>query len=220
MSLENSLASESADRRSNSFHVFFSDHLGSILAVTLVAWTLFAGLGASRLWDRDEPRNARCTEEMLARNDWVVPMFNDQLRTHKPILLYWSQMLTYSLLGVSSFSARLPSALSALGTVFALYAFVKHHRGRQQALWSAAALASSLMFVVAARAATPDALLICFSALAIIALVRSQLSTTGLRSSKDVRWLIVGYASMGMAALAKGPSASPCLRSSPERGCG
>ena len=42
---------------------------------------LFTNLGGPRLWDRDEPRNAGCAVEMLARGDWVVPWFNDELRT-------------------------------------------------------------------------------------------------------------------------------------------
>ncbi len=215
MSLENSLASESADRRSNSFQVFFRDHLGSILAIALVAWTLFAGLGASRLWDRDEPRNARCTEEMLARNDWVVPMFNDQLRTHKPILLYWSQMLTIACWGSRLFRLDFPLPIRTRNRLCIVCVCETPSRTATSALERC----STRIKPDVCRGGTsgnPDALLICFSALAIIALVRSQLSTTGLRSSKDVRWLIVGYASMGMAALAKGPSASPCLRSSPE----
>ncbi len=60
--------------------------------MTLVAICLlcfFLRLGDSKLWDRDEPRNARCAAEMLERGDWVVPTFNDELRTHKPILTYW-----------------------------------------------------------------------------------------------------------------------------------
>ena len=64
--------------------------------VTAIASLLFySSLGASHLWDRDEPRNAGCAAEMMAANDWVVPVFNSELRTHKPILLYWFMMTAY-----------------------------------------------------------------------------------------------------------------------------
>ena len=54
-------------------------------------------LGDAPLWDRDEPRNAGCAAEMMQANDWVVPIFNAKLRTHKPVLLYWLMMTSYSL---------------------------------------------------------------------------------------------------------------------------
>ena len=62
-------------------------HGATIVAVAVVV--LFTHLGGARLWDRDEPRNAGCAVEMLARADWVTPVFDGELRTHKPILLYW-----------------------------------------------------------------------------------------------------------------------------------
>ena len=65
-------------------------HLAIILVVAVVV--LFTNLGGPRLWDRDEPRNAGCTAEMLARGDLITPVFDDELRTHKPILLYWFMM--------------------------------------------------------------------------------------------------------------------------------
>ena len=61
--------------------------LAIVAAVSVVL--LFTNLGRARLWDRDEPRNAGCAAEMMQRSDWVVPWFNDELRSHKPVLLYW-----------------------------------------------------------------------------------------------------------------------------------
>ena len=53
-------------------------HFAVILAVSSLV--LFTNLGGSRLWDRDEPRNAGCAAEMIERGDWVVPFFNAELR--------------------------------------------------------------------------------------------------------------------------------------------
>ncbi len=90
------------------------------ILMALSSLILFSFLGSARLWDRDEPRNARASQEMLARGDWIVPTFNNELRAHKPILLYWLQMSAYQLFGQSEFTARLPSAISGLIAVLAM----------------------------------------------------------------------------------------------------
>jgi 4-amino-4-deoxy-L-arabinose transferase-like glycosyltransferase len=81
------------------------------LVTAVAAFVMLTNLGGPRLWDRDEPRNAGCAREMLTRNDWVVPTFDGELRTHKPVLLYWCIMTSYLSLGVNEFAARLPSDL-------------------------------------------------------------------------------------------------------------
>src|SRR5256885_17269994 len=87
------------------------------LVAAIAAFVMLTTRGGARLWDRDEPRNAGCAREMLARHDWVVLVFNGELRTHKPVLLYWCIMASYLALGVSEVAARLPSALCAIGSV-------------------------------------------------------------------------------------------------------
>lgn len=175
----------------------------------------FSDLGAAQLWDRDEPRNARASHEMLARGDWIVPTFNDELRDHKPILLYWGQMAAYLALGESEFSARVPSALAALLSILSVAILASRLSGRKKGIgadgfWAAAALATCLLFVMAGRAATPDALLIAFSTLGISALVIATLEPHSPYSSGRVgraRWIpaMFGYTMLSLAALAKGP---------------
>ncbi len=175
----------------------------------------FVELGSARLWDRDEPRNARASHEMLARGDWIVPTFNGRLRDHKPILLYWGQMLSYLALGESEFSARLPSALCALLTIAAVAVLASRLSGKPRGIspegfWGAGCMATCGLFVMAGRAATPDACLIAFSTLGIAALVISSLAPSPPYSSGQVgkaRWILAmfGYTMLGLAALAKGP---------------
>jgi 4-amino-4-deoxy-L-arabinose transferase-like glycosyltransferase len=146
------------------------------MLLTVAAIAFLTNLGGPRLWDRDEPRNAGCAREMLVAGDWVVPVFNDELRTHKPILLYWLMMLSYTLFGITEFAARFPSALLGVGTVLLTW-FIGCRLFRPSAgLWAGIALATALMFGVASRAATPDAPLIFFSTLAIAVYVAG---TTG-----------------------------------------
>ena len=181
-------------------------------AAAAVLCTLWLGLGSARLWDRDEPRNARCAVEMLERGDWAVPTFNGELRTHKPILLYWMQMTAYSAFGVSEFSARLPSALCGSATVLAVWWLTRRVAGELYAAWAAVCLCSCAMFAVASRAATPDAPLIACASWGIVLLAADRLSRSNSQNDGPQMYAPVrrwyrfgGYAALGLAVLAKGP---------------
>ena len=70
-------------------------------------WLALAGLllflpgnNLAPLIDRDEPRFAQATREMIQRHEWVVPYFNDQYRFDKPILIYWMMRASYAAFGV------------------------------------------------------------------------------------------------------------------------
>lgn len=201
--------------------------LAPLLVLALACCTLLLGLGWPRLWDRDEPRNAGCTVEMLERADWVVPMFNSELRTHKPILLYWLQMVAYQVTGANEWGARLPSSLLMMGTIFCAMLLatrllsnrflqgkkeqnpqsalaINWYQWNSPAMWTGMILATSLMIIVAGRAATPDSPLIFCSTLAITSLV------FGLTCHPREKWqsclyFILGYTALGLGVLAKGP---------------
>ena len=183
-----------------------------LLLFVVSATVLFLNLGGPRLWDRDEPRNAGCAAEMLQRGDWVTPMFNDELRDHKPVLLYWFMMASYSLFGVNEFAARLPSALLAVGTIFMVFCMGRRMFSPAAGFWAAMTLASTMMFGVAGRAATPDSVLIFFTTLATTIFVLNAFPKTDQDPSEGqveypTRWLVVAamYLVMGIAMLAKGP---------------
>jgi len=184
----------------------------------------FLNLGVPQLWDEDEPKNAACAREMLERNDWVVPMFNYELRTAKPVLVYWFMMSAYELFGVSEFGARFWSAVMGIGTCLLTYGIGRRLFGPTTGLWAALMLAAALMFGVASRAATPDAPLIFFSTLALAIFVwglppaalnsslrqstqETAAPTDHLRQFIPQTWSTYFwmYATMGVAVLAKGP---------------
>jgi 4-amino-4-deoxy-L-arabinose transferase-like glycosyltransferase len=97
---------------------------------------------------------------MLSRRDWVVPTFNGELRGHKPALLYWLIMSAYWMFGKTEFAARFWSAMLSVGSCVLTADLIRRHTAGWAPLLSGAMLATSLMFGVAARAATPDAALI------------------------------------------------------------
>ena len=154
---------------------------------------------------------------MLQREGWVTPYFNGELRTHKPVLLYWLMMAAYWAFGVNEFGARFWSAALAVGTVVTTYHIGRRLFNAQVGLWAGLILASSLMFDVGARAATPDSVLIFLVTLSLLVYVYGtfgQRETDGDQFDKHgkgnffpCQWMVVAtmYAVMGLAILAKGP---------------
>ncbi|MCO6454039.1 MAG: glycosyltransferase family 39 protein [Pirellulaceae bacterium] len=198
-----------------------------LLLVAISGTVLLVNLGGARLWDRDEPRNAGCAAEMLLRGDWVTPVFNSELRIHKPVLLYWFMMSAYSVFGVNEFAARFWSAILGIGTVLLTYTIGRRLFNGQVGLWAGIVLSTALMFDVAGRAATPDSVFIFFTTLATAIYVwgtfRPRAGDASGSASDGVsvlaaepqvagqyfpaRWSVAAlmYGVMGIAILAKGP---------------
>ncbi len=193
-------------------------HIGLLIGIGLLA--LMVHLDGSRLWDRDETRNAGCAAEMMAHSDWVVPTFNGKLRDAKPVLLYWLVMISYTLFGVNEFAARFPSALLSLGTILATYVIGRRLFGPQVGLLAGVILATSVMFEVSGHATTPDASLIFCSTVGlmiyVLATFKPRNVAFGERTAPEPRvegqyfptsWPAVAlmYAVLGVGILAKGP---------------
>lgn len=139
-----------------------------LLAAGLV---FFVNLGRPTLFDEDEPKNAECGREMLVRGDWIVPTFNEDLRTDKPILVYWLMLVSYKLLGVTELAARLWSAILAVGTSLLTYHLGRKLFSAEVGLLGGLILCTSLMFAAVGRAVTPDSVLIFCTTLAFTAYV-------------------------------------------------
>ncbi|HUB68147.1 MAG TPA: glycosyltransferase family 39 protein [Candidatus Methylacidiphilales bacterium] len=117
------------------------------------------------LLDRDEPRFAEASREMLQSGNYIVPAFNHEPRYAKPPLIYWCQTLCYGLFGENEFAARFPSLLATAGT--ALLLFMWGFRLGDCRIGIIAALAYSFCFqtMQQGRVATADAALIFFMTL-------------------------------------------------------
>src|SRR5438105_7927492 len=90
-----------------------------IIVIIAAAALYLVGNSAVGLWDRDEPRYAQTSKQLLQSNppDWVVPHLLDNVRTAKPIFIYWCQAASMRLLGINDWAARLPSALAMTGVL-------------------------------------------------------------------------------------------------------
>ena len=99
---------------------FSKDGLVWLILAGLALVVYFYGLTIP-LVGPDEPRYAQVAREMYERGDWVTPTLGGFTWFEKPALLYWLEILSYKLFGVSEFSARFGSALFGLGTVASLW---------------------------------------------------------------------------------------------------
>src|SRR5580698_8409560 len=136
----------------------------AILLAAMAALTL-PNLGVQSLWDIDEGVNAEAAREMMEAGTWISPLFNFELRTAKPALLYWLQMASYSVFGVNEFAARMPSVLAGMATVLLVYELARRMFGAATGLLAGIVLASALEFCMLSHAATPDGTLLTFTVL-------------------------------------------------------
>ena len=117
------------------------------------------------LLDRDEPRFAEASREMIQRGDYVVPMFNNNPRYAKPPLIYWCQTVAYRVFGENAFAARLPSLLATAATALLLVTWGMRLGSAQVGVGAGLLYAFCFQAVQQGRVATADALLIFFMTL-------------------------------------------------------
>jgi 4-amino-4-deoxy-L-arabinose transferase-like glycosyltransferase len=117
------------------------------------------------LMDRDEPRFAEASREMLQSGDIIVPTFNHVPRYNKPPLIYWCQAISFAVFGENAFAARLPSVLATAGTVFLLFAWGMQLGSGCLGMIAGCCYAFNLQVFQQGRVATADALLIFFMTL-------------------------------------------------------
>ena len=167
---------------------------GAVLACYLLA------AGSSTLWDRDEPRFATATVEMVRSGQYLFPTFNGALRAHKPILIYWLMSLPVRWLGPIDLACRsfAPLASVAAGLLTAAIG-VRFCGAAAAGPLAMAALAATPLMMVSGTAATTDAVLLAFITAAMWSLAVSW------RSGLSTRWTAILGLSLGAALLTKGP---------------
>jgi 4-amino-4-deoxy-L-arabinose transferase-like glycosyltransferase len=173
-----------------------------VALLVFCGWALFFNLGGAALFEPDEGRNAEIAREILLLKDWVTPHYDFIPRLDKPISYYWLIALSYKIFGVSEWSARLPSALAALGCLAVVYGFTRLLFGPWAALWSVLVLLSSVEFIVISRIVILDMVFTFFLTCALCCF-----ATAARERERDKRKLLflLMYAACGAATLVKGP---------------
>ena len=174
----------------------------AIAALAVLCWfVLFHNLGGPALVDPDEGRNAEVAREILVLDDWITPHYNFIPYLDKPMFFYWLMAGADKLFGVSEFSARLPSALAALGCLLLIYDLGRRFAGHWSGLWSALVLATSPAFMSFSRAVIFDMPLAFFITLTFWAFARGEMAD-GRRREK---FFFIMYIAAADAVLTKGP---------------
>ena len=192
-----------------------------LLFIAISAFYLW-GLGAFPFVGPDEPRYAQVAREMFERRDFITPTLGGIPWFEKPPLLYWIMILSYRVLGVTEYAARLGPALCGLITAFFVYWTGRAVEDRFEtsmnvepgatARWSALVFLSSLGTIGFSRAASFDIVLTMTVAGAFAFflnyLVRTNIDGAGFSKGpprhRDTGLLVGFYLFVGLSALAKG----------------
>jgi 4-amino-4-deoxy-L-arabinose transferase-like glycosyltransferase len=169
-----------------------------LIALLVTGMYLFISTRTT-LWDRDEPRFARATVEMVESDNYLLATFNGQLRADKPILLYWLMSLPVRVLGPTEFACRFWGAVGTAITCLLTFYIGKQLFGAKEGLWAMAILASTLMVLIVGTTATSDAVTLPFIVAAMAIFVRTMKS--GMRTHHIILMGVV----LGFGMLAKGP---------------
>lgn len=160
----------------------------------------FSFIGLYPIYILDEAKNSEAAREMFASGNWIVPFFNDSLRTDKPPLHYYFMMLGYKLFGVNAFGARFFSGIFGALTFLVTYYHVKLFRSFREAVVVFTVLCSSLFFVQEFHLAVPDPYLIFFISTTLFCFYNFYISG-------DKKLLFFMYGCIGLGVLSKGPIA-------------
>ncbi|MCB9202060.1 MAG: glycosyltransferase family 39 protein [Flavobacteriales bacterium] len=179
---------------------FFENRGLSVLILFIVSFLCFSsGINLTDIYFLDEAKNAVAGREMLGRSSLFVPTFNGVLRGDKPPFHYFMMMISYSVFGVSPFSARIFSAVFGMMTVLCLYLFSRKYIGNKYAFFSSLLLISSLHFTIQMHWSVPDPYFVFFTTL-------SGLSFIHFYTENKRIWWWMFYISLGISVLCKGPA--------------
>ncbi|MGH9870971.1 MAG: ArnT family glycosyltransferase [Pyrinomonadaceae bacterium] len=186
---------------------------GTVLLFLAIVAFYFYGLGQLPLVGPDEPRYAQVAREMFLRHDLITPTLGGHTWFEKPALLYWMMILSFKLFGVTEWSARLPSAISGVLTVAAVFVVGRRlesdkdqaNKLQGYAFWNTIAAATMIGIVVFSQAASFDIVLTMTTTWAFAIYFLHDLNSYSDGDRKSRSWLLAGfYVFIGLSLLAKG----------------
>ncbi|MBB4041709.1 4-amino-4-deoxy-L-arabinose transferase-like glycosyltransferase [Microvirga flocculans] len=204
-----------------SFRHFSIDRLTSVversharICAVLVLLSLVCflpGFTTLQPMDRDEPRYAQASKQMLETGDFVDIRFQDEARHKKPVGIYWMQSASVAMgqaFGVPEARTtialyRIPSLFGAIAAVLLTYWAALAFFGRRGAFLTAALMATCVILMVEARLAKTDAMLTACSVAVMGGLARAYLSRGA--GTLPRRALLIFWTGFALGILIKGP---------------
>jgi 4-amino-4-deoxy-L-arabinose transferase-like glycosyltransferase len=168
------------------------------IALLVLCVYLFAA-SRTTLWDRDEPWYGRPAVEMIESGNYLVPTFNGQMWSDKPILYYWFVAASIRVLGPTEIACRFWSALGTAVTCLLTFAAGKRLLNARAGLWAMLILATSLMVLGTGTMALIEGVLLPLMTATMLVFIYSITSRP--------RWwhAVVMGGTIGLGMLAKGP---------------
>jgi 4-amino-4-deoxy-L-arabinose transferase-like glycosyltransferase len=151
--------------------------------------------------DRDEPRYAQATKQMIETGDYVDIRFIDEEANDKPVGIYWLQaaaVKTAEALGLHDarhriWVYRLVSLFGAVGAVLGTFWCALAFVDRRWAALAALMMAGSTLLGVEARLAKTDAMLLLTVVVAMGALARIYLATRSVEARRPGLGLVATF---------------------------
>ncbi len=191
-------------------------HLRACILLLLLALAFFIpGFASLQPMDRDEPRFAQASKQMLESGDYIDIRFQADSRYKKPVGIYWLQSASVAFaekLGAKDANRiiayyRIPSLLGAIAAVLLTYWTALAFLPRRGAMLSAALTSACILIGVEARLAKTDAVL-----LATVMLVMGMLARVWFHAIKpqgeariSTLSIVIFWIVIGISILIKGP---------------
>jgi hypothetical protein len=172
---------------------------GAWIVLGLIALLYVAVSFAPVIFDDNEGLYAASVREMHEAHNWLVPLSNGFPRVQKPPLVYWTMLVSTSVLGENEFALRLPNALATVGWIVATFLIMRRVGGERFGLTAAAALASMLGVWIFTHLIQPEPFLACFVSLALWCLVEAR-----FEERPAARWYWLCWMFLGLGAMSKG----------------
>lgn len=160
---------------------------------------LLYGIDAMSLWDQDEAAYAGFASNMLSTGNFAIPEFGWSEIHRKPPLLFWLTSLMFMVFGEAEWTTRFITFLSVLSLPGILFFGLRGIAGYAIARNTAIITGSTLLLSLYGKIAFTDGLLLLFSTICMIMLMR--LSYRYKPGDVVLFWL-----AFGLALLTKGPA--------------
>ena len=168
-----------------------------ILAAFGAAIFLASIVAPPSLMDDVDAVNAQIARNMLESGDWVTARINGVAYLEKSPLGFWLMAASYAVFGPRDWAARLPSALGAIGLMWATAALGRWGLGRRAGFYSGLAVGASAGLFLFTRIVIPDVLLALAVTLALYCFLRAI-------EEQNRRWALGYWACIGAGMLLKG----------------
>jgi 4-amino-4-deoxy-L-arabinose transferase-like glycosyltransferase len=195
------------------FEAIDASHFKALSLLFFFGCVLFIpGLGVLQPMDRDEPRFAQASKQMLETGDFVDIRFQDEARHKKPVGIYWLQATSVAVgnfVGVKDAQTqiwlyRLPSLLGAVLSLMATYWAGLAFLARRSAFLAALIFGATLLMGVEARLAKTDAMLCALTVASLGALAHAYVAS--IRDERlPTAMTVLFWIAMALALLIKGP---------------